>query len=191
MRNHLQAGAAQAHRRKRRKAEEDEAEVADGTVRGDVLEVFVADGDERTEHHVEDKQCHHVGEPDFGRFGHQEHRDAQASVGAHLHHHAGGKHRDRGRCGRVAVGTPEVEREERTRYGESHEHEREGPHLEFHREGDLGELHDAPAVRTALEIEAEERCQNHRGAERERQGEFLSAVIALAAAVAGDHQVHA
>ena len=84
-----------------------------------------------------------------------------------------------------------MEREQRTRYGESHEHEREGPHLEFHREADLRKLHDAPAVHAAFEVEPEEGRKYHRGAERERQGELLAAVVALAAAVAGDHQVHA
>ena len=134
VRNHLEACAAKSNRRHGCKSEEDETQVADGTVSGNVLEVFVADGDERTENHVKDEERHNVREPNLGGIGHEEHRNAEASVGAHFHHHSGGEHRNGGRgCG-VAVRAPEVEREERTRNGKAHEHERECPHLEIHRE---------------------------------------------------------
>ena len=191
VRNHLQACAAQADWGHSRKPEEYEAQVADGTVGGNVLEVLVPKRNEGAENHVEYQERHHVGEPDLRCLGHQEHGDAQAAVGAHLHHHAGRKHRDRGGgCG-VAVRTPEVEREQGTRNCKSHEHEREGPHLEFHRDGRFCDFDEVPAVCTAFEVEPEQGRKNHRGAERERQGKFLAAVVPASAAVAGNHQVHA
>ena len=73
--------------------------MADGTVSGDVLEIFVADGDERAKNHVKDEESYNVREPNLGGFGHEEHGNAQASVGSHFHHHAGGEHRNGCRCG--------------------------------------------------------------------------------------------
>ena len=66
--------------------------MADGTVSGDILEVFVADGNEWAENHVKDEERDNVREPNLGGFGHEEHGDAQASVGTHFHHHTGGEH---------------------------------------------------------------------------------------------------
>ena len=165
--------------------------MADGTVSGDVLEILVANGDERAKYHVENQESNNVGEPNLSGFGHEEHGHTQASVSTHFHHHAGSEHRNSGRCGGVAVRAPEVEREQRTRNGKTHEHERECPHLEIHRECRLCDFNEVPAVRSAFEEESEERCQNHRRTKRERQGEFFTTVVALAATVAGDHEVHA
>ena len=92
VRNHLEASAAKSNRREGCKSEEDETQVADGTVSGDVLEILVADGDERAENHVKDEECYNVREPNLGGFGHEEHGNAEASVGTHFHHHAGGEH---------------------------------------------------------------------------------------------------
>ncbi len=165
--------------------------MADGTVSGNVLEVFVADGDERAEYHIENQERDNIREPNFCGFRHEEHGDAQASVCTHLHHHACSEHGNSGRCSGVTIRAPEVERKKRTRNGKSHEHEREGPHLEIHRESRLCNFNEIPACCATFEVKPEERCQYHRGTERECQGELFTTVIALAAAVAGDHQVHA
>ena len=180
VRNHLERGSAKSHRSKRRETEENQAQVANGTVSGNVLEVLVAQCNEGAENHVENQERHHVREPDLGGFRHQEHRDAKTTVSAHLHHHAGGKHRDCRRSGGVTVRTPEVEREQGTRNGKSHEHERERPHLEIHRERHLGKFDKAETVDSAFEVEAEECRQDHRGAERKCQRQLLTAVVLAA-----------
>ena len=191
VRNHLEARATKSNRCEGCKSEEDEAQVADGAVSGDVFEVFVADGDERAKYHVKDEECYNVREPNLGGFGHEEHGNAEASVGTHFHHHAGGEHRNSGRCSGVTVRAPEVEREKRTRNGESHEHERECPHLEIHRESRLCNFNEVPACGATFEVKSEERCKNHRRAKCECQRELFTTVVALAAAVAGNHEVHA
>ena len=161
VRNHLEASAAKSNRRHGCKSEEDEAQVADGTVSGDILEVFVADGNEWAENHVKDEERDNVREPNLGGFRHEEHRNAEASVGTHFHHHAGSEHRNGCRCGGVTVRAPEVEREERTRNGKSHEHERECPHLEIHRKCRLCNFNEVPACSATFEVKPKERCKNH------------------------------
>ena len=191
VRNHLEASTAKAHWRKRREAKEDESQVADGTVGGDVLEVLVADGDEGAKHHVENQESDDIGKPELGCFGHEEHGDAQASVSTHLHHDACREH---GNCCRgcgVTVRAPEMEREQGTRNGESHEHEGECPHLEIHRERNSRERGDVPRVEPGLEVNPEQGRENHRGTECERQGKLFTAVVLLAGTVSGNHQVHA
>ena len=93
-------------------SEEHQAAMAYRRVGVDILEVFLHASRKCPVNHADTRQNQENPSQLVGRFGHQEHRYAEAAVAPQLHQNPGMEHRDRGRCRSVTVRAPCVEREE-------------------------------------------------------------------------------
>ena len=147
---HLDDRAGEADLIERHQAEQDEAHVADAGVADDEFEVLLHQRDHRAVDDADDgehgediapgAEAEHVEAPGSEAEREQRHGDAQAAVGAQLHHDAGEQHGSgRGR-GDVAGRRPGVEGPQAGENREADEDQREGPHLEVRGEGKSGEV---------------------------------------------------
>ena len=125
MAQHLQHGAGAGRLIEHQNGEEHEAAVRHGGVGVDILQVGLHAGGESTVNHGDTREDKENPAEFVGSLGHEVHGDAEAAVAAELHEHAGVEHRNGGRRGSVAVGTPRVEGEECAEHAETDKRERE------------------------------------------------------------------
>ena len=140
-----------AVRVERENAEHDKAQVADGRVGHEALQISLHRGDERAIHDADDGENGDRRRHAVRRVGEERQAETQDAVGAELQHHARENHgAGRGRFG-VRVGQPGVQREERNFDRERQEERAEQQQFGARRERELPGLHQrsgCPAGRT-------------------------------------------
>ena len=115
--------------------------------------------------------------------------DAQATVCAELHDHAGEQHGSGGRRGHVAGGRPGVEGPHAGENPEADEDQRETPHLEADRQARVRKIAERGGVRTRGHISGEQSDEHHGRADEGVERQLHGAVLAARGAPDGDEEI--
>ena len=122
---HLQARARHADQVHRGETHAHQTHMADGREADNVLEVALAEGDERAIHDIDQRQENDPGKMNLRPFRHQLHTYPQRRICAEFHQHTGMDHRYRSWRGDVTIRRPVVEGEHTRQHREADEDERE------------------------------------------------------------------
>ena len=197
---HLVNGALNRNGGEGKNSEHDEAQVADGGVGDQALEIGLNGGDQRAVNDADDGQ--NGDERGHAMRGVRKERQAEAqhAVGAELQHHAGEDHGAGGGRFGVRVRQPCVQREERNFDGKGQEERAEEPEFGVRRKQDVAALQTRCEFRqieganqhvsSAEIVEPQDGDQHQDGAEHRVQNEFHGGVDAAVVAPDADQEIH-
>ena len=115
--------------------------------------------------------------------------DAQAAVGAELHHHAGEQHGSSCRRGNVARGRPGVERPHASKNRKTDKDQRKTPHLKVDRQARVRESGERCRVAARGGVGRKQADEDHGRADEGIERELHGAVFATRGAPDGDEKV--
>ena len=185
---HLIDGAHQARGGESGDAQHHEAEVRNGRVGHELLQVGLHEGNQGAVDDADHGQqaqpgcCGHEG------VGEERYGDAEKTVAAHLQHDRGQDHRGRGGRLHVGVGQPGVKRPHRHLDGEGQGTGGEEPGLEGGRHRPLGQERDVEGARGV--VQHQEGHQHQHAAREGVEEELQRRVDAAVAAPDPDEEVH-